>query len=245
MSMNYLYFGNKSSEDFKVFITDAGVYDTPQREYEKVSVPGRNGDVLIEQDRFPNVIHEYPCIIAEDFDANFKAFSAFMLSSRGYMRLEDSFHPDEFYIATFKGIDNLKHSTGQKMGSFVLKFDRKPQRYLKRGEKAYSFPASGGSQWSIQYVKNPTQYNAYPLITVTGPGELVIEDIGIEVSVSGSYTTTIIDCENQEAYYQGVSRNSNITLTNGEFPYILPNMENTIDYRGFSTIQIQPRWWTI
>lgn len=243
--MNYIYFGTKSSADFKVFLTDAGVYATPQREYEKISVPGRNGDVLIEQDRFSNVMHEYPCVITEDFDANFKAFSAFLLSQKGYMRLEDSFHPDEFYIATFKGIDSLKHTTGQKMGTFVLKFDRKPQRYLKRGEQAYSFPVSSGSQWSTQYIKNPTTYNAYPLITVTGSGQLSIENISIAVSVSGSYTTTIVDCENQEAYYQQTSRNSNITLSSGEFPYFLPDKKNTIQYKGFLTIQIVPRWWTI
>lgn len=237
MSMNYIFFGNKSSADFKVFITDAGVYATPQREYEKISVPGRNGDVLIEQDRFPNVIHEYPCIIAEDFDANFKAFSEFLLSQKGYMRLEDSFHPDEFYIATFKGIDSLKHTTGQKMGAFVLKFDREPQRFLKRGEKALTITGTTS-------IKNPTAYESKPLINVTGSGTITVNGTPVVVSVSGSYTATTIDCETEEAYYGTTSRNSNITLTNGKFPRLSPGM-NTITYSGFSGREIVPRWWTV
>ena len=243
--MNYIFFGNKSSADFKVFITDAGVYATPQREYEKISVPGRNGDVLIEQDRFPNVIHEYPCIIAEDFDENFKAFSAFILSQRGYLRLEDSFHPDEFYIATFKGIDSLKHTIGQKMGSFVLKFDRKPQRWLKSGEKSYTMSSNSFE------LKNPTPYDAKPLIKLTGPGTVDIypvvvnaEHVSITVNVSGSYTGTDIDCDTEEAYYGLNSRNGAIVLNNGKFPSLVPG-RNVISINGFSTCTIIPRWWTL
>jgi phage-related protein len=103
-----------------------------------------------------------------------------------------------------------------------------------RGEKPISI-ASGFR------IKNPTLHDANPLIDVVGSGTISINSVSVTVNVSGE---TIIDCDTQEAYYGSTSRNSNITLNNGEFPKLTPG-ENTITYSGFTSVKITPRWWTI
>ena len=232
-SLDYLYFNGKSSTDFQAYITDAGVYSSPGRNYEKVSVPGRNGDILFEQYKHDNIEHSYPVIIVEDFDRNFDALKSFLLASEGYAKLKDSYHPDEYYMATFSRVEDVKTTIYQKMGSCLIVFDRKPQKFLVNGDKAVtftSFPAT---------IKNPTQFRAFPLIRLYGSGTLTINGVSLVLNTSASYVD--IDCELQEALQAG--ENLHITLSNGEFPKLSKGI-NTINWTG-SRIDITPRWYRI
>lgn len=233
--MDYLYFNGKSSRDFSAYITDAGVYASAQRSYESVSIPGRSGNVIIENDKYDNVGLVYPAVIVDDFDTNFKALTAFLTSQRGYKRLSDTFHPDEFYMATFKGISGQKHALHNAGGTFKIEFERKPQRYLKSGEKTSTFTGSG-------QIKNPTLYTALPLIRAYGTGTLTINGVSVQITSASTYTD--IDCELQEAYKGSTNCNGNITLTDGVFPSLAPGL-NSISMSGITRLEIKSRWWTI
>lgn len=232
---DYFYFADKSSKDFEVYITDAGVYDSAKRSYETIAIPGRNGNILYENNRYDNVKLEYPAILVDDFDKNYTAITAFLHAQRGYQRLTDTFHPDEYYIATFRGIEDLKHTIMDKAGTFKIEFERKPQRYLKSGDKKTTFTASGA-------IKNPTLYTALPLIRAYGTGSFTINGVTVTINSANSYTD--IDCELQEAYKGTTNCNGNIVLTNGVFPSLAPGV-NSISKSGITSIELQPRWWTI
>lgn len=233
--MDYLYFNGKSSRDFGVYITDTGVYESAQRSYESMSIPGRNGNVIIENDKFENVGLSYPAVLVDDFDVNYKALTAYLTSQRGYKRLSDTFHPDEFYMATFKGLSGQKHTIFNQGGTFKIEFERKPQRYLKSGEKTSTFTGSG-------QIKNPTLYTALPLIRAYGTGTLTINDVSVQITSANSYTD--IDCELQEAFKGSTNCNGNIVLTNGVFPSLAPGL-NSISKSGITSIELTPRWWSI
>ena len=237
MRDNYIYFAGKMLSDFDTFITNAGVYDTPARNYDSVEVAGRNGNLLFENNRFDNIEHKYPTIIMSDFDKNFAGLRSFLLSQKGYQRLSDTFNPDEFYLATFKGFDGIKqeklNTNKNTKGICTLIFERKPQRYLKSGETKYTF--TGASS-----LLNPTMFEALPLIRVYGDGTLTINSVSIAVNTD--YAHLDIDCELQEVLQ--VSGNLDVTLTNGKFPKLDPGINN-ISFTGFSEIEITPRWWTL
>ena len=57
---NSLTFGPVNSSDFDVVISGEGVFDAPKKDVEKVSIPGRNGDLIIERNRYENIIVSYP-----------------------------------------------------------------------------------------------------------------------------------------------------------------------------------------
>lgn len=231
--LNYFFFNKKPSSDFQTYITDGGIYNSPGRSYTKVSVPGRNGDVLFENDRFDNIEMSYPAVIVDDFDSNFDALKAFLLASTGYIRLKDTYHPDEYYMATFNRFEDVKTKIYKKAGTFKIVFDRKPQKYLVSGEKKIeftSFPAT---------LKNPTQFDAKPLIRLYGSGTLTINNVSLVLNTTAQYVD--IDCELQEALQVG--ENAHITLSNGIFPK-LSKGTNTISYTGSKAI-ITPRWYSI
>ena len=230
---DYIFFAGKSSADNNIYITDAGAYVSPQRKYDKVSVPGRSGDLLFESDRFDNVEQRYPAILVDDFDTNYAAWKSFLLARKGYFRLSDTFHPDEFYLASFNRIEPVRTSIYKKGGTFNMIFDRKPQKYLVIGERVRtftSFPA---------VVINPTEFEAYPLIRVYGSGTLTIGSVSITINTSATYVD--IDCELQEALQ--AAENKNITTTKGKFPY-LESGKNTITFTG-SKLETTPRFYTI
>lgn len=177
---NSLTFGPVNSSDFDVVISGEGVFDAPKKDVEKVAIPGRNGDLIIDRNRYENIIVSYPAYYYKpnmfDFRSVLDNFRSALASQRGYQRLEDTFHPDEFRLGMFADgfeVDPVKYNTAAR---FNIDFDCKPQRFLKSGEVPQEFDADGS-------IYNPTQYEAVPLLEVEGRGEIVLNGFPIEINV--------------------------------------------------------------
>lgn len=228
-----------SSRDFGVVLSDANVYGKAERDVQTVSVPGRSGDLIIDNNRYKNVKYEYPCAIIGDFDTNFSAFINYIQSQTGYMRIEDSFHPDEFVLARYVGETNPKRVKKDRIGTFSLPFDRKPQRYLKSGEERIAFTSDG-------QIINTEQTNALPLVRVYGTGAVGIGEYTITIKRMESGTTyTDIDCDVEDAYNGTTNCNGNIALSSGSFWKLHPGINGVTKPSGVSRIEITPRWWRL
>ena len=234
---NFVLIDGIPSTDFGVYTTDAGVYNAPERKVKFVDIPGRNGSLVYDEDSFENITVRYPAIIHEHYEDNFAALRAFLLSRKGYIRLEDTFNPLEYRLGVYHEAIEPKTTVGHKMGSFDIVFNCKPQRFLKIGEALTTIPRSP----SIMI--NPTRYKAKPLIRCYGSsGTITIN--GIAVTVTGCTNYVDLDCDLMESYEGSASRNSTTTLTNGLFPVLDPG-ENTITFSGFSSVAIIPRFFMI
>ena len=81
---NCFEFDGVNSFAYGVFVTGKSVYDAPSRDVESVSVPGRNGDILIDKGRFKNIDITYHCgcFAANKFDFARKvaAFRSMLMS---------------------------------------------------------------------------------------------------------------------------------------------------------------------
>lgn len=234
---NFVLIDGVPSTDFGVYTTDAGVYDAPERRVKFVDVPGRNGSLVYDEDSFDNIDVRYPAIIRDDYKNNFAALRAFLLSRKGYVRIEDTFNPLEYRLGVYHEAIEPKTTVGYKMGSFEIIFNCKPQRFLKIGDMETTIPRSPSM------MVNPTRYKAKPLIRCYGRSGTVKIN-GISVSVTGCSSYVNLDCDIMESYEGSASRNSTTTLTNGLFPVLDPG-ENTITFSGFSSVVITPRFFTI
>lgn len=232
----YLTFDGVSTAAYGVWISGGGTFDAPARDIETISVPGRNGDLYHDNGRYRNITVSYPAFISSRFQPRMDDFRAWLCSHIGYFRLEDTYHPDEYRMAMFKGSVSVSTVPRNIAGRFTLSFDCKPQRWLKSGEKAIEYTASGK-------IYNPTHYDAKPLIHCVGTSGTVTIN-GTAVTVTGCTAYVDIDCEEMECTEGTASRNGTTTLVNGAFPVIAPG-ENNLSFSGFSRVAITPRFYTI
>ncbi len=233
-----LYINGKPSTDFGIVLSESGTYIRAERDITFVSVPGRSGDLSFDNNRFKNVQMTYPCIIAEDFDSNFAAFLNYIHSQKGYMRLEDSFHPDEYTMAIMtKSVKPKKTADGQ-IGTFDIVFNRKPQRYIKSSEKEVITVAAS----STGKIINPEYTTSKPLIKAFGTGTITVGSTTITINSIDSWVD--IDCENMSASKGTTNCNGNITLNSGAFFQFEPG-ENNIQNSTAQAIQITPRFWRL
>lgn len=229
---HFFIFNGERSADFGVWISGSGTYNAPARDVSTEAIPGRNGTVSFDNGRFENIQLTYPAFISRQFQPRIDGFRAFLASQTGYQRLEDSYHPDEYRMALYSsGLEVLPRARNI-AGSFDIKFDCKPQRWLKSGEILTSYTTN-----SVLY--NPTRFDALPLIVCTGNGTITLN--GTAITISGNSGQIYIDCDLQDAYLGSTNKNSKITQN---FPKLSPG-NNTLTYTGVTGVQIQPRWWTI
>lgn len=232
---DYFTLDGKCSADFDTWIATSNMFDGAEYDAETVEIPGRNGTIVMSNNRFKNFAGSVSCYIPHDMKTNVDALRSFVSTKNSYCRYEDTMHPDEFRLARFVGGFQLPES--DRVGAaFDLNFDCKPQRFLKSGEIPSEFAAAGN-------IYNPTDYASKPLIRCYGTSGSVTVG-GVSVAVTGATTYADIDCELMEVYEGSTSRNSTTTLTNGEFPTIEPG-EVAVSFTGFSSVEITPNWYKI
>ena len=67
---NYLIYNGKNTLDFGIGISGSGTFSAPKRDLDTVSVPGRSGDLTMDNGRYNNITVTYPCYMYKDFAKN-------------------------------------------------------------------------------------------------------------------------------------------------------------------------------
>lgn len=233
--LNYFVYNGVSSKHFHTYLSGAGVFELPKRDIQKIEIPGRNGDLTVDNGRYENVEVTYPIIVMQDFENNKRSMIWQFNSGSGYKRLEDTFNPSYFRLARFNGVEDSKSKTRHDAGTYTISFDCKPQLFLKTGEMPIDVSGS-------KVIFNPTNEIALPLIEITGTGDF---------SINGDYfvllqntSTVIVDSEAKEVYEGTINRNDDFERYNNELPKIYAG-KNVIECASGLSLSIKPRWWTI
>lgn len=159
-------FNGVRAADYGIYVTDVNVFNSAARDVEYIQIPGRDGAFALDRGRFQNISVVYKCAMTQDTDEDFAtAISEFrnaIASTKGYKRLEDDIHTDEYRMGVFsKGLEAPTLNT--KTATFDVEFNCQPQRFLKSGETAV--PISSGG-----IITNPTLFEAHPLLHLWGYG---------------------------------------------------------------------------
>lgn len=229
----WLVYDGKPLSDFGCYITNAAQYNTPKRDTTMKSIPGRNGDLTIDNGRYENIPVKYSAYIYENAEERMDWLNAFLMSHTSYARLEDTVHPEVYRMGKISGPIEHKTTKDAAMSSFTLEFDCKPQRFLKDGE-LWKTVASG----TILY--NRTWFAAKPLIRVSGAGTIAIGDTAVTIA-NNSYGSIDINSETMDCYSGSADCNG---LMTGDFPELATG-ENRVTFSGFSSVKIKPNWWTL
>ena len=230
-----IIFNGHSSDDLGVFVEHYPYRGIPVRKFEKVSVPGRNGDLIFPEDAYENIIQSYDIYLsAKGCKTNNAARNvANWLMQRGYKRLEDSYDPEIFRMAYYSGGSEIENYLNE-FGRTTIEFNCMPQRWLKSGEKPISFSGSIN-------LTNPTGFESKPLITLRGSGNVTMSVNGNAINIAGLSEYVTLDSEIMECYKGNENKNSSMT---GKFP-VLSDSNIIVLGTGITSAEIIPRWWAI
>lgn len=237
--MGVITYNGQSSRDYRIQVEKPPGYDIPERDFESIHIPGRNGDVIMDKGSYKNTIRSYD-ISFGDLDKTFfemgrKAIQ-WLCSSITYARLEDSYEPDVYRMAVYLNslsIENILNHGGRA----TIEFNCKPQRFFKIGEKISTFTSQG-------YLKNPTSFESLPVVKVYGSGTGTINIGGYVVGISAIDQFVVIDSELQECYKYLQNKNHTVSLDR-DFPKLGPGNNNISFSGGVTKLEVTPRWWTL
>lgn len=210
-------FNGVRAADYGIYVTDVNVFNSAARDVEYIQIPGRDGAFALDRGRFQNISVVYKCVMTQDTDEDFAtAISEFrnaIASTKGYKRLEDDIHTDEYRMGVFsKGLEAPTLNT--KTATFDVEFNCQPQRFLKSGETAVSV-ASGGT------ITNPTLFESHPLLHLWGYGNIEINGEQLSINNDQYGRILLVDKTTHEGtslhkyiYHNSVSPNPKVSLMN-------------------------------
>lgn len=236
--MGIVIFNGISSQDLHIQVQTEPDYDFPEKDYEVTHVPGRNGDIVIDQGSWQNVSRKYNLAmdaVKISYTEVASKIVQWLHSASGYARLEDSYEPDFYRMAMYKdsgSITNIYNKAGQ----IEVEFTCKPQRYFKSGEVADIFTTS------TEY-RNPTDFPAKPLIKIHGSGLGTVRIGAYTVTINDILDGMIVDSEQQDTYKEQTNCNSRVSIP--EYPKLVSGNNVISISGGVTSIEIIPRWWTL
>ncbi len=234
-ALPYFKFNGIKSLDEQLLITGKNTYKGAARDLTFQSIPGRSGDLLIDNRRYKNVKITYDVTALGDkreISDIARRVKNWLLSEIGYFRLYDTYDQKYFRIAAFQDEFDLEQELPE-VGSSTIAFNCKPFRYSHEGQKSLVLS-------SAATIRNPERFPASPYIKITGSGDITLtvnENAFVFKDVSDYIE---IDSEIMQAFKGTQSENAKMytptfpTLTKGE---------NTIAWSGsVSSVEIIPRW---
>ncbi len=243
--VDYFTFGGRSSSTYGIYISGSETFAIPGRDRKMIQVPGRNGDLIMDNGRFENVEIRYRCFYkGNDFYSLWHAFvNGVLASTKTYAELTDTYNPSVVRYGVPILSMNPQMGPNNASSQFTIAFNCKPQQYFIDGLNETTFTAS-------DYTINTSIRNggavqtAKPIIKVYGYGPLTIGTQTMQI-LSHSRPYMVIDSEAQDAYYGGINLNS--YLQTSDFPVLEPGVNNAIKTSGghITRVGITPRWWRI
>ena len=227
-----IIFGGIDSADFGIYIGGEGTFNAPERDVEMISIPGRDGAFALDKGRFENIEVKYTVINQEPdlatFSANLEGFRNALCSQRGYQRLEDTFHPDEYRMAVFADKFEAKPIEYNTASKFEIVFNCKPQRYLTDGEAPIEVDDG-------DVILNPTLFEAHPLLMVEGAGAVTVNGYNIQINDEEVGEIELVPAVRDVVSYGGDYRENMVLLEDGD-DMVLDNfkLELTVKLSSYS-----------
>ena len=238
MKIGKVTYNGTASDTLGIFISGSGSYNAAEDDLTAYSIPGRNGDLFIPNNRYKNIEVVYPAFIPNDFENRVQAVRNWLRSAKNYAKISDNYDTNHYRMGIGVGIVAFTPAQENVAANFQITFNCKPQRFLNSGDTALT-PTSGST------ISNGYIYTALPLIEFTNPTSSATITIGTRtLTATAAYTGTVyVDCETRNIY-SGANNLNNYFSVTGDFPQLAPG-NNTITFSGVTSLKVYPRWWEL
>lgn len=231
MNTKYFVLDDISSAQYGICLQRWPSFSAPKARVNKVTVSGRNGDLIFYDGSYDNIEGTLSCFVLHEQTYDAVADANKWLCKSGYRRLTYDGDVEAYRLA--RVVNGAEIAVRMKrLDPFEIKLDCKPQRFLLSGEIPILFSSSG--------VFDCPAYEGLPLLKVTGNGHISLNDV--QITISGTTGSFYIDCETQNAYVGMTNMNNKISAE--EFPKIVGG-ENELYLSGVESVEITPRWYTV
>lgn len=252
--MSDFVFNGISASSMGLHIERYPAIPKPRRRMETISVPGRSGDLHIDDGSWEDITIRYDCWFKATPDLDDLTYLAHIIAewlhtAPASSRLEETYNPEHFWLATFVGPMNIENIFGR-YGRCAIEFRCSPCAYLVAGTRRVDYT----SKDVVVPIVNPTKYAAKPLVEVTTNGKMggTIRIDSYELQLLfGQLTQPLriyIDCDILEAWYieDGQEISCNSVVDSPDWPVIEPGL-HYVSWAGLGidSVSITPRWWRL
>ena len=239
--MNYFVYKGVRSCDLGLRIEKKDVFSAPQYSMEFLSIPGRDGDLIAEGGRFPNVQITYTVFIvaqsvSELYDRLTLVKTWLYADMGSYHNLSDTYDTQCYRQAVFSGKLDIDEQMNR-IGMFTITFSCKPFRRTVVGDTPVEFYANG-------VITNPFPFTSKPLIRIfgTGEGSLTIATPNKTSIWTFTDINGYLDIDSEQMNFYKDATPMNDTVSGTGFP-LLYSGDNGVAFSGDITeVHITPRW---
>lgn len=243
--MNSFTYNGVNSLDMGLRIESKNVFSAPQYEKKFQAIPGRDGDLILPNGRYPNVQVTYsvflPAKTLPELREKLTAVKAWLYTEPDrYHELRDTYDTETFRRAV---INTQLDITDQlnKIGLFTVSFSCLPFKYLNSGTVPVRITASPYA------LTNPTAFPAKPYIKVFGSGEgrIAINSAIRQPHWDLSDIDGFIEIDSEQMnFYKGAEPRNDRVEGDG-FPILYPGLSSIVFSGGITSVTVEPRWVTL
>lgn len=264
--LNNFTWNNQNSLDFGIVLASSMSHTTPERDNESIDIPGRNGSLLLSNNRYSNTQIPYECVLIPDtvksYDEQLEAVLDWLYGgdNDSYQTLIDSYHKDTYRLARIVGA--IEPERDGAVYRFTINFDCQPQRYYFNGNNWLDL-----SNTTINLI-NPSNYTAQPKIVISGNSTrntlsdtITVDGViysfeswsGVNSNNGSNYINdVIIDSELQDVHLSDGTPINRYFRKKVDGVLLYPERvielsagKHTITHTGSCTVKIKPRWWKL
>lgn len=215
----------------------------PKKHIVRHKISGRSGDLTEWDGSWENFTQSYSCWFkSSPVSVQAHKIKSWLSTAPVGAKLEDTYDDTVYHHATYIGgadIENIH----DRFGRFTISFDCTPRAWLKSGDTPVTITDS-------DFVQNPTDFPAHPLIEFTGhvSGSITVGGKKMTIMFPDDADHTVrVDCALGEAWelVDGAEIPTNTVILSRDFPVLMPG-RNTISITGgIASVRMWPRWWKL
>ena len=158
----------KRSKEMHLRVLNDITFTSPRRDVNMVQVPGRDGDLIMDNGRYESVIRSIPCRLEAsdngDVESLISRINNWLIDDGGFHEFRWDHDPDFSYLARSEG-DVVSRRMLSCFGNVVVKFRMHPIKYLKSSLTERQITSG-------MNIENPFGVDAKPVIRVVGGGDI-------------------------------------------------------------------------
>ena len=243
--MNSFTYNGVSSLDMGLRIESKNVFSAPQYDVKFQSIPGRDGDLILPNGRFPNVQVTYsvflPAKTLQELRQKLTAVKSWLFTEPDrYHELRDTYDTTAFRRAVINTQLDIEDQLNR-IGVFTVSFSCLPYKYLNSGLDPVTVSSSPFA------LTNPTAFPAKPYIKVygSGAGSIAVNGSGGQARWDLTDIDGYLEIDSEQMnFYKGAAPRGDHVEGSG-FPVLYPGANSITFAGGMTSVTVIPRWVTL